>query len=79
MPSIHENGEDVAELQQHWRCCPESCGCPFSEGAQGWVGWGLGQPELVGDGQAAHGRGGNWVGFEVAALPVCLLIAVYSK
>lgn len=52
---------------------------PLSWRCQSWVGWGLGQPELVGDGQAAHGRGGNWVGFEVAALPVCLLIAVYSK
>ena len=50
-------------------------GAPFTEVPKA-VG-GPGQPEK--EGQAAHGRGGNWVGFEVAALPVCLLIAVYSK
>jgi len=30
-----------------------SCGCPISGGAQGQVGWGPGQPELVG-GNPAH-------------------------
>ena len=32
-------------------CCPESCGCPIPGGAQGQVGWGPGQPELVQDSQ----------------------------
>ena len=27
---------------------PWCCGCPIPGGAQGWVGWGPGQPELVG-------------------------------
>ena len=38
----------------HWdaqRCC----GCRIPGGAQGQVGWGLGQPELVG-GSPDHGR-----------------------
>jgi len=33
-----------------------SCSCPISAGAQGQVGWGTGQPELVGD-SPVHGRG----------------------
>ena len=38
-----------------WHSCPESCGAPSLE-VQGQVGWGPGQPELVGD-SPAHGRG----------------------
>ena len=33
-----------------------SCGCPIPGGAQGQVGWGPGQPEVLGGGPA-HGRG----------------------
>jgi len=33
-----------------------SCGCPIPGGAQGQVGWGPGQPELV-RGSPAHGKG----------------------
>ena len=33
---------------------PESCGCPIPAGTRGQVGWGPGQPELVG-GSPAHG------------------------
>jgi len=40
------------------------CGCPIPAGTQGQVGWGPGQPELVG-GSPAHGRGWHWVGFEL--------------
>jgi len=32
-----------------WHCCPESCECPIPAGAQGQVGWGPGQPELLVD------------------------------
>ena len=49
---------------RRWHCCPESCGCPIPAGTQGQVGWGPGQPELVG-GSPAHGRGWHWVGFEL--------------
>jgi len=34
-----------------WHSCPESCGCPTPGGAEGWVGWSPGQPELVGGNQ----------------------------
>jgi len=43
-------------MVRHWHCCPESCGCSISGGAEGQVGWGFGQPVLVG-GVSAHGRG----------------------
>ena len=39
-----------------WHSCPESCGCPISGGIQGQVGWGPGQPELLG-GSPANSRG----------------------
>ena len=39
-----------------WHSCPEKLWCPISGGAQGQVGWGPGQPELVGD-SSAHVRG----------------------
>jgi len=32
-----------------WHSCPESCGCPIPGGAQGHIGWGPGQPELLPD------------------------------
>ena len=51
-----------------WHSCPWSCGCPIPGGAQGRVGWGPGQPELVG-GQPAHGRGLGLVGSEVPSNP----------
>jgi len=45
-----------------WQYCPESCGCPIPGGALGWVGWGLGQPELMGGNQPTA------VGLEVDGL-----------
>ena len=45
-----------------------SCVCPIPGGAQGQVGWGPGQPDLVG-GSPAHGRGWHWVGFKVPSNP----------
>ena len=45
-----------------WYSCPESCGCPIPGGAQGWVGWGPGQPELVGGSQPTAGVGNGWAG-----------------
>ena len=44
--------------------------CPNPGGTQGQVGWGPGQPELVG-GSPAHGRGWGWVGFRVLSKPFC--------
>jgi len=35
----------------------KSCGCPFPGGAQGQVGWGRGQPELVGGTSSWQGVG----------------------
>jgi len=46
--------------------CPESCGCPIPEGAQGWAGWGSGQPELVG-GTGPTAGGWDWAGFNVSS------------
>ena len=43
-----------------WHCCPEICGCPIPGGAQGWVGWGPGQPELVGSAIPWQGDGTGW-------------------
>ena len=45
-----------------------SCGCPIPGGTQGQVGWGPGQPGLVG-GVPAHVRGCNWMGFKVPSNP----------
>ena len=42
-------------------------------GAQGQVGWGPGQPELVG-GSPTHGRGWGWVGFKVPSNSNCSVI-----
>ena len=47
-----------------WHSCPEKLWCPIPGGTQGQVGWGPGQPELVG-GSPAHSRGWRCVGFEV--------------
>ena len=43
------------KMVRSWHCCPERCGCPIPGDIQGQVGWGLGQPELVG-GSPDHGR-----------------------
>ena len=45
-----EGGEALAQVAQR------SCGCPIPGMVQGQVGWGPGQPDLVG-GVPAHGRG----------------------
>ena len=45
---------------RRWHSCPEKLWCPIPGGTQGQVGWGPGQPELVG-GSPAHNRGwGGW-------------------
>ena len=46
---IERGGGVLAQL-------PEKLWCPIPGGTQGQVGWGPGQPELVG-GSPAHGRG----------------------
>jgi len=33
---------------RRWHSCPEKLWCPILGGAQGQLGWGSGQPELVG-------------------------------
>jgi len=43
-----------------WHRCPEKMRCPIPGGTQGQVGWGPGQPELVGS-SPAHGRVWGWV------------------
>lgn len=40
-------GEEETTATVNWHCCPESCECHIPEGAQGQVGWGPGQHELV--------------------------------
>ena len=50
-----------------WHSCPEKLWCPIPGDAQGQVGWGPGQPELVW-GSPAHGRGWGWVSFEVPSI-----------
>ena len=47
-------------------------GAPSLE-VQGQVGWGPGQPELLG-GSPAHGAGWDWVGFEVSSNPSHFMI-----
>jgi len=41
---------------RRWHSCPEKLWCPIPGSAQGQVGWGPGQPGLVG-GNPAYGRG----------------------
>ena len=45
-----------------WHSFPEKLWCPIPGGTQSQVGWGPGQPELVG-GSTGHGRGWGWVIF----------------
>ena len=47
-----------------WHSSPEKLWCPIPGGAQGQVGWGPGQPELVG-GSPLHSRGWGWEDWEV--------------
>lgn len=58
----------VTDLLRGWwgsgASYPESCECPLPGGAQGQVGWGPGQPELVGGNQPTAG-GWDQVGFKV--------------
>jgi len=49
---------------RRWHSCPEKLWCPIPGGTQGQVGWGHGQPELVG-GSPAHGRSRGWMAFKV--------------
>jgi len=44
-----ESDEALAQVAQR------SCGCPITGGTQGQVGWGPGQPELLG-GSSPRGR-----------------------
>jgi len=48
--------------------CPKKLWCPIPGGIQAQVGWGPGQPELLG-GSPAHGRGLGLVGFGIPANP----------
>jgi len=81
MSSVTKQEETVSLLSQQggrkfytqrvvrrWHSCPEKLWCPTPGGTQGQVGWGPGQPELVG-GSPAHGRGLGWLGFEVPSNP----------
>jgi len=45
----------IMRFVRHWHCCPESYGYPIPAGAQGQVGCGPGQPELVGGNQPMAG------------------------
>jgi len=56
---------------RHWHSCPGKLWCPIPQGAQGQVGWGPEQPELVGS-SPAHSREWDWVGFEVPSNPTIL-------
>ena len=47
---------------------PREAVVPHPGDAQGQAGWSSGQPELVG-GSPAHGRGWDWVGFELPSNP----------
>ena len=51
-----------------WHCCPGSCGCPIPGGAQGQVGWGPEQPELLGATSPWQGAW-NWMGFKIPSKP----------
>ena len=53
---------------RRWHSCPEKLWWPIPGGTQGQVGWGPGQPELLG-GSPAHGTGLGWVGFELLSNP----------
>ena len=41
---------------RHCHNCPEKLWCPIPGSAQGWIGWGPGQPDVVGC-SPAHGWG----------------------
>ena len=56
----------IMRFVRHWHCCPESYGYPIPAGAQGQVGCGPGQPELVGGNQPMAG-GWNWMDFKVTS------------
>ena len=45
-----------------------SCGCPIPGGIQGQVGWGFGQPDLLG-GSPAHEGGWNQMTFKDPSNP----------
>ena len=57
-----ESGKRLTQAAQR------SCGCPIPGRAQGWVGWGPGQPELLG-GNQHMAWGWNWLIFEVPCNP----------
>jgi len=59
---------------RRWHSCPEKLWCPIPGGAQGQVGWGPGQPELVG-GSPAHGRGCSSVDSEVPSTQAILWLS----
>ena len=44
-----------------------SCGCPIPGGVQGHVGWGPGQPELVGATSQPTAEGWKWVSFKISS------------
>jgi len=49
-----------SEAVRCWHSCPEKLWCPTPGVAQGQVGWGPGQPELVGAALPTAGLGAGW-------------------
>ena len=57
----YEGGEALEQAAQR------SCGCPIPGNTQGQVGWGPGQPELLGG--TAYGRGLELEGLKAPSNP----------
>ena len=64
-------------LVRPWNCCPEKCGCPIPGAAQGEVGRGAEQPELVRVSQPTAGDGGTVR--NLLAQPYCNSMTVYLE
>jgi len=58
-----KGGEALAQAAQR------SCGCPIPGGVLSQVGWGPGQPELVGRQPFLWQRGWNWMDFKIPSIP----------
>ena len=67
---------DANSLVRGGTGCPEKLWCPIPGGTQGQVGWGPGQPELMG-GSPAHCRGWSSMEFSLFQLkPFCGSVSV---
>jgi len=84
---IRENGFKLKERRcwgkffpqrvvRRWHSCPEKLWCPIPGGAQGQVGWGPGQPEVVG-GSPAHTR--DWGGWTCRFIPTQTILWFYDS